>query len=126
MKTGEKAVQFHGQKFSCSQSVLMCQTAHTGLSEERSADLGAGFGRGAGVEELCGAISGAALAMGAAFGAQKKPEILEKNRELCAAFRERFGAVRCQELKASGCNCDELIAFAAEKAEEFLTGAEQA
>ena len=120
MTTGERAVEFHGKKFSCSQSVLMSQTAYTGLTEERSADLGAGFGRGAGVEELCGAISGAVLAMGATFGAGKKPEILEKNKALCAAFRERFGAVRCEELKASGVNCDELIAFAAQKAEEIL------
>ena len=69
---------------------------------------------------LCGAISGSVLTRGAAFGAGCKKEILEENQKICAAFRERFGAVRCEELKASGCVCDELIAFMAEKTEESL------
>ncbi len=120
MKTSERAVQLHGEGFSCAQSVLMSLKGLTGLTEECSADLGAGFGRGAGVEELCGAISGAVLAMSAVGGAKAKPQILEKNRELCAAFRERFGAVRCEELKAAEISCDEAIAFAAEKAEELI------
>ena len=36
------------------------------------------------------------------------------------AFREKFGAVRCEDLKAAKISCDAVIAFAAEKTEELL------
>jgi hypothetical protein len=36
------------------------------------------------------------------------------------AFREKFGALRCADLKAARIPCDDLIAFAAEKTEELL------
>ena len=35
-------------------------------------------------------------------------------------FIKQFGYIRCQDLKRNGVSCDELIAWAAQHAEEFM------
>ena len=35
-------------------------------------------------------------------------------------FVKRFGCIRCQDLKRNGVPCDELIAWAAQRAEEII------
>ena len=118
-KPSEKALALHGQGYNCAQSVLMAMTEHSGLSEEVSASLGAGFGGGAGCRELCGAISGAIMAAGMKYGGDRT-KVTPVDRELINAFREKFGALRCADLKAARISCDDLIAFAAEKMETLL------
>ena len=97
MTAKEKATALHGQGYNCAQAVLMAMGGATGLDEKTAASIACGFGGGAGCRELCGALSGAVT-----------------------AFREKFGAVRCADLKAAKIACDDVIAFAAEKAEELL------
>lgn len=121
MKKEEKACALHDQGYNCAQSVLMAMTDHTGLTEELSASLAAGFGGGAGCRELCGAISGSLMTIGSVKGAAKRPEVMALDRELISAFREHFGAVRCEDLKARKIPCADLIAFAAEKTESLLS-----
>ncbi|MCR5090632.1 MAG: C-GCAxxG-C-C family protein [Oscillospiraceae bacterium] len=121
MKKDELAVALHGRGYNCAQSVLMSMSDHTGMSDAASSAIGTGFGGGAGCRELCGALSGAFMATGARLGADRRPQVLAIDRELTNAFRERFGAVRCAELKAAGVPCDELIAFAAARIEEALS-----
>ena len=116
----EQALGLHAQGCNCAQCVLMTMTDHTGLTQEASAAITAGFGGGAGCRELCGALSGAFMAVGAALGAENRGQIMKIDREITNAFREKFGAVRCEDLKAKGVPCDDLIAFAAEKTEAAL------
>ncbi len=120
MKKEETALALHAKGYNCAQCLLMSMTDHTGLSEALSASLTTGLGGGAGCRELCGAVSGAILAAGTSLGAENRPQVLALDRELVSAFRERFGALRCADLKAAGIPCDTLIAFSAEKTEELL------
>ena len=118
-KAAEKAAAIHGQGYNCAQSVLLALAEHSGLSDEASTSLGAGFGGGAGCRELCGAISGAIMAAGMKYSGDRS-RINAADRELISAFREKFGALRCADLKAARIPCDELIAFSAEKMDELL------
>ena len=63
-KRMERANSYHDRGFNCSQSVLAAFTDVTGLSEEESFRIAAGFGRGA--------LEGAAKAV---FGAFRPPPL---------------------------------------------------
>lgn len=120
MTIKQKATDLHAQGYNCAQSVLMAMDAHTGLDQKTAAAVAAGFGGGVRCGEICGAISGAVMAAGLKNGAENRPKTDAFDRALTAAFREKFGALRCADLKAARIPCDDLIAFAAEKAEELL------
>lgn len=67
---------------------------------------GLGGGVGGTHEELCGALSGGVLVIGAAHGRARPDDDASPCRALVAAFRERFidvfGATRCQDLRDRG------------------------
>ena len=102
----KRANGFHDRGFNCCQSVLAAFTDVTGLSEEESFRIAAGFGRGAGTGELCGALSGAVMVLSLATPMDPadpvtgKKQAMAKARELQKRFLERFGHLRCQELLA--------------------------
>ena len=121
MTTEEKASTLHDQGYNCAQSVLLTLSNHSGMDEKTAAAIATGFGGGAGCRELCGAISGAIMTAGLKYGAENRPQINTIDRELVSAFREKFGAVRCEDLKAAKIPCDALIRFAAAKADELLS-----
>ena len=120
MTAKEKATALHGKGYNCAQSGLMSMGGVTGLNEATAASVACGFGGGAGCRELCGALSGAIMAVGLKYGAENRPEVNAADREIVTAFRDKFGAVRCADLKAAKISCDDVIAFAAEKADELL------
>lgn len=102
----KKANAYHDRGFNCSQSVLAAFADVTGLSEKESFRIAAGFGRGAGTGELCGALSGAVMVLSLATPMDPadpvtgKKQAMAKARELQKRFSERFGHLRCQELLA--------------------------
>ncbi len=125
MTKQELALDLHAQGYNCAQCVLMSMKDRTGFTEELSASVAAGFGGGAGCRELCGALSGAFMTVGTCLGADRRPQVMAADREIGDAFREKFGALRCADLKAARIPCDDLIAFAAEKTEDVLSGMKQ-
>ena len=104
MNRCELAANYHQKGFNCCQSVLAAFTDVTGLSEQESMNIGAGFGAGAGTGELCGAISGAVMVLGMATPvdpsdpAGSKKRTMGLSKELQGKFRDTFGALRCQDL----------------------------
>lgn len=100
----ERAYAYHKQGFNCCQSVVAAFSDITGLSEQTAFNIGGGFGGGAGTKELCGAISGAVMTLGMLtptepqdpIGSKKRTAALSK--ELQKRFREKFGALRCEDL----------------------------
>ena len=102
------------------------------------------FGGGiAGHGEVCGAVSGAAMAIGLKCGRDSgddldaKAETYAKVEQFTNAFREKFGSIICREL--IGCDlrtpegsqaakernlhlgfCSDIVAFAAEEALKLL------
>lgn len=113
----EKARVLHEQGFSCAQAVLGALSDLTGLDDATAMAVAGGFGAGCGVGELCGALSGAVMAIGLADphtdGAdqEKKAEVRALARKCIRSFEEQYGCVTCRELvgKAKKRACPEYI-----------------
>ena len=104
MNRFEKANAYHDKGFNCCQSVVAAFSDITGLSEQESFNIAGGFGGGAGTRELCGAISGAIMTLGLLTPVDPENPVASKQRtvalskELQKRFREKFGALRCEDL----------------------------
>ena len=126
MSVQEKSLRLHSCGFNCAQSVLAALGSYTGLDEKAALAVSGGFGGGVRCGEICGAASGAVMALGLAFPYHDGEDSVAKTRiaKLTMAFNrdfaEKFGYMRCQDLKRNGVPCDELIAWAAEHAEELI------
>jgi len=109
MNKPDLAVATFKQGCSCSQAVFSAYAADYGVDRVLALRLAAGFGGGMGrMGEVCGALTGAFLALGLEHGAiaaedhQAKEKTHERVRELARRFKERHGALRCREL--TGCD----------------------
>ena len=142
MNRTERAHKYHQQGCNCCQSVLAAFSDVTGLGEQESFNLGAGFGSGAGTGELCGAAAGAVMVLGLLTpgdpsdiaGGKRRTMALSK--EFQRRFQEKFGALRCADLlprkftpddttpaaKAMGLthHCQIMVVTAVEITEEML------
>ncbi len=113
----------------CCQSVVAAFQKETGISEAELLRLASSFGAGiGGLLEVCGAVSGMCMVLGAAKGYGENPSPAEKSlhyariREAAARFTDRYGSLLCRDLKKEDTrvSCKELVAFAAGITEEFL------
>ena len=125
MDIREKAEKLHKSGFNCAQSVLGASSEYIGLDENTALAVSAGFGGGVRSGEICGAISGAVMAIGMAqqkdpADPETKAKTAAQTKELVKAFREKFGCVRCFELKQADVSCAELIEYASQLAEEII------
>ena len=101
----EKAAGMHATGCNCAQSVFLMFAEAGGLDQETARKLLQSFGGGLAVGEVCGALTGAAAALGLLsdpvppgdFGA--KMAFSEKTKALAEAFREGAGALRCETLR---------------------------
>ena len=104
MKHTELAKHYFEQKFHCSQSVLVAFAEELGLSEEQALKLGACFGRGMCKGEVCGACTGALMALGLKYGqtAVDDLESRKKTNDITVRFMDLFkkenGSYICKEL----------------------------
>lgn len=104
MNRFELANSYHKRGFNCCQSVVAAFSDLTGLSEQESFNVAAGFGAGAGTGELCGALVGGIMALGLMTPVDMSDPVMSKKRtqakgkELQKRFVEKFGALRCQDL----------------------------
>ena len=119
MGIGEEAVRFHQQGCNCAQSVLSACGKYTGLDQNTAMSIAAGFGGGVRSGEICGAISGAVMAIG--LIEQDKRRVAALARQCVDSFREKFGCVRCMELKQNRVSCDALIEYGAKYIEDLMT-----
>ena len=126
MGAKEKALALHDQGFNCAQSVLAALGDYTGLDEKTALAVSGGFGGGVRCGEICGACSGAVMALGLAnpFTNGEDADARGTIGRLAGAFTRQFaadqGCLRCIDLKRAGRPCDDLIAYAAEAAETIL------
>ena len=132
MNIGELAVAYHTKGFNCAQSVLCACGKYTGLGEKTALAVSGGFGGGLRCGEVCGAISGAVMAAGLCFpysdseNLEAKETIAALASELTGGFREKYGAVRCEEIKVDTARCNEFIACMAELAEQVIQNRQKA
>ena len=100
----EKALDYFEQKFHCSQSVLAAFADECGLTEEQALKLGACFGGGMRMGEVCGACTGALMVLGALYGQCDKDDMESRERankvnvEMMKRFKEVSGSYICNDL----------------------------
>lgn len=122
----EEAARLHERGFNCAQCVLCACGGYTGLDEKTALAVSVGFGGGVRCGEICGAISGAVMAIGLAnpfadgADSEAKDKLARLTKQCTADFREKYGCVRCIDLKTAKVSCAELIGHGAELAESII------
>ena len=121
MTYSEKATKFHKEGCNCCQAVIMSCCEKYDLSEEMAYHLGAFFGGGMRTGEVCGAVSGALMALGLKYGDENNRQC-DKSKEFLSAFEAEFGAVLCRDILAKHEKrlCPTLINYAAKYLEDEL------
>ena len=137
MEKAEQAVELFNQGYCCSQAVLAVFSEDLGLSKENALKIASGFGGGMKMAQLCGAVTGAIMALGLKNGPDKN-KMTEYVLEFVKKFEGINGSVICRELM--GCDictpdgmqaakekdlfnalCPKLVQDASEILEEMLT-----
>jgi C_GCAxxG_C_C family probable redox protein len=100
----EIAVSVFSQNYNCSQSVFSAFAEQAGFDRETALRLASPFGGGVARRgEVCGAVSGALLALGLARGADKpagKEEIYRLSQEFMRLFEQKHTSLLCRDLIA--------------------------
>lgn len=101
--TGERAGELFGSGMNCAESVLTAAMERAGVAGTWFPRVASGFGSGVarrGV--LCGAVSGAVMALGVSMGRNGPGEdigpLYTAASELFDAFLEEFGSTVCADL----------------------------
>jgi C_GCAxxG_C_C family probable redox protein len=111
------AKEYMETKYNCAQSIIKTYANEIGYSENELIHLAFPFGGGCGLQGyICGALSGAAMILGAKYG--KEYQGMEEYRdrlygitqELFEQFKRKQGTILCKEL----------IHYDLSKAEELL------
>ena len=96
---------FVKEKYNCAQAVACAFCQETGIPEEQLRALAASFGGGMGrLREVCGAVSGALLVLGALYGGYDPADTAAKARhyarvqEFARRFSKENGHIVCREL----------------------------
>lgn len=96
------ASEHFDQHYSCSQSVFSAFAPRFGLTDEQALKLASPFGGGVAHQgNVCGAVTGALMALGLARGnaaVDKKDETYRIADDFLERFRERHGTLLCREL----------------------------
>ena len=100
-----KACGYFNQRYSCAQSVFAAFHAEMGISEDLALKLMMPMGGGvSGLQEICGAFSGAAMALGM-IRREVRPDDLDAKQAIyetvqakAAAFKAQYGTMVCREL----------------------------
>jgi C_GCAxxG_C_C family probable redox protein len=105
MNRPERADQLHNQGANCAQSVACAFAEDLGADRALTLRMATGFGGGMGrTGATCGALTGAFMALGIAFGMRETSDQDAKERtyglvaEASRRFRERTGALTCRDL----------------------------
>lgn len=100
----DKAKKYFEQKFHCSQAVLAAFSEDLGLTEKQALKLGGCFGGGMCKGEVCGACTGALMALGLKYGQCEVGDVDSKLKtnditvRFLDLFREKNGSYMCKEL----------------------------
>lgn len=118
---GEAERLYRSGKMHCAEAVLMSvKQAFAPQIPDEVVQMANGFGGGSGAGCICGAVSGATMALGLVMGGDKKG-VTALTRELHRWFKEDYGATCCKILTAHGKGgCVKLTASVAGKVAELL------
>lgn len=107
---GDTAVDIFLQNYNCSQSVLVAFASSAGLEKKTALRLASPFGGGlARRGEVCGALTGALMALGLLRGTDtpaSKDEIYRLSQQFMHRFEAEQGSILCRDL--IGCDISTL------------------
>ncbi len=121
MTSIEKATELFERKFHCSQAVFAAFAEELGITEEQALKIGACFGSGMRKGEVCGACTGALMALGLKYGQcnEEDTNSRSKTNEVTDRFMAEFvkenGSYMCKELLGCDLSTEEGITIALEK-----------
>ena len=104
MQEIKHAAQYKAEGCNCAQAVLLSLRAECGVKKDTACRAACGFGGGMRAGELCGAATGAVMAIGLALGNSDARDTESRDRAYAAViefnrrFKERFGTLICREL----------------------------
>ena len=104
MDNKQKALDLFDKQFNCAQAVFGALAGDIGISAEAALKCAACFGGGMRCGEVCGAVTGALMALGVRFGSAKendpegKAAAYQRSVPFLNRFREKHGTVLCKEL----------------------------
>lgn len=97
MNSIEEAVQLFDAGYVCSQAVFASFSEDLNLPKEQALKIGACFGSGMRRAEVCGACTGALMALGLKYGDDKT-----RSNMICEKFLDEFenenGSIICRDL----------------------------
>jgi C_GCAxxG_C_C family probable redox protein len=102
----EKCLKYYDKKYdlNCAEAVLYGANEEYSLGLElKDFKLAAGFGGGMGIEDVCGAATGAIMVLGIMFTVNRAHEadkVKTLTKEFLERFKERLTTLNCKELKA--------------------------
>ena len=126
MTNQERAARLHGNGYNCCQAVLLTFCNELGVDPVTAFKIGEG-----GMENTCGALSGAIMLAGLKNSdgdldhPKTKAGTYRISRELTEVFKEKTGALVCRDLKGIDtgkvlCSCPKCIDSAVQIVEEIL------
>ena len=126
----ELAIKYYDKAYdyNCAETIIHAadEAYNLNLSKETFKVL-APFGGGMGVEDICGALTGAAAVIGVMFTndrGHESPKVRELTIRLVSTFKDRLGTYNCRILKekykTEDKRCSVMIAVAAEALEEII------
>ena len=96
--------------YNCAQSILFSFLDKSKISEDTALKIATGFGAGYGrMQEVCGAVSGAIMALGLKYGRGVKEDkeititFYQKTQDFITSFIEKHDSIICKEL-LQGCD----------------------
>jgi C_GCAxxG_C_C family probable redox protein len=133
MSNVEKAVEVFKDGLSCSQAVLGAYCEQFGLDKKTAYKLSSGFGGGMHLDQTCGAVTGAIMAIGLKYGRTKpvlsaaegaddveaKMKTAKMTNEFAKKFKARHGSISCTEL--IGCNISTQEGYEEAKKKDVFT-----
>lgn len=139
-KHQERAIELFYEGYNCSQATFMAFADLLDCEPDEMARISSSFGGGMGkMGEVCGALTGAFMAVGARLGYDdpKNKELKEKHYELIQEISDRFkaekGSILCRELLDINENspgkttrnpdkaCEHYVSFATKLVDEVLS-----
>lgn len=104
MNNIELAKKYFKEKYLCSQAVFAAFAVQYGLPEKQALKIAACFGSGMCSGEVCGAVTGALMAIGLKYGQYLPNDTDSKNktnelaRLMLSKFKEENGSYLCKDL----------------------------
>ncbi|BCY17654.1 MAG: C_GCAxxG_C_C family protein [Chloroflexi bacterium] len=125
MNRVEKAIERHTSGFGCAQCVASVFAEELGVNEVIAQKMALGMGGGLGRSgEVCGALSGGIMVLGMKYGVNSmdgeankvaKEKVYALDQELIRRFKERAGAIRCNDILGFDMNDADARKVASEK-----------